>query len=254
MKLENLTLLLRDGLANRMRVIASIAHFAKQGVQIKVLWLMNWALNCEYEKLFCPIDGFVFINIKNEPRMFHSYQNNIIKRYISKIYNKLKGYDYVFTKGETNVPLQLKPIFDNYQNVYVAMCYCLTDKEDYSIFKPSTHVCDILNHFNFNNYIGIHIRRGDHISSTDKSPINLFIDYIDNMSNNEKIYIATDSPDLKYLLTKIYSPERIISNTFVLDRNSSKGIIYAYVDMLILSKSKFIIGSQYSSFDEVVAN
>lgn len=55
MKLNNLTLLLRDGLANRMRVIASAVQFARQGVKINVLWTKNWALNCDFEELFDKI-------------------------------------------------------------------------------------------------------------------------------------------------------------------------------------------------------
>lgn len=253
MQLNNLTILLRDGLANRMRVMASVAHFTNSGIKINILWLKNNALNCDFEQLFKPINGFNIKNIIHEPRMLHSMQRNPIKRIITKIHNKAKGYDYVFTKGETNIPQQVKPIFDKYKSVYVAMCFCLTEQENYTIFIPSNKVADIISKFNYQNYIGIHIRRGDHIWATEKSPINLFTDYIEQHIEKDRFYIATDSPDIKYLLTLHYGNKKILTYNFCLERNSPQGIIDAYVEMIILSKSNIIIGSQFSSFDEVAA-
>ncbi len=253
MKIKKLTLLLRDGLANRMRVIASVAHFRHEGVDVKVLWLKNSALNCDFEQIFKPIKGFNIINIIREPRMIHSKQCNSIKRIAAKIYNKYKGYDYVFTKGENNISKQLKPIFEKYKTVYVAMCFCLTEQEDYSIFIPSENVADIISKINYQNYIGIHIRRGDHIWATEKSPINLFTDYIDKHIHENQFYIATDSPDIKYMLSLHYGTKNILIHDFCLDRNSTQGIIDAYAEMIILSKAKLIIGSRFSSFDEVAA-
>lgn len=252
MKLQKLTILLRDGLANRMRVMASVAHFRNSGVRINILWLKNNALNCDFEKIFKPIKGFNITNIIHEPRMLHSIQNNPIKRITAKIHNKSMGYDFVFTKGKTNIPQQLEPIFEKNKSVYVAMCFCLTEQEDYSIFVPTDLVVDTINKFDYQDYIGIHIRRGDHIWATEKSPISLFTDYIEKHSQ-EKFYIATDSPDIKYLLRHLYGKERIIINNYVNERNSPQGIIDAYAEMLLLSRSKIIIGSQYSSYDEVAA-
>lgn len=253
MNLRHLTILLRDGLANRMRVIASIAHFRDEGVDLKVLWLKNTALNCDFEQIFKPIKGFSIINIIQEPRMIHSKQCNPCKRIAAKIYNKFKGYDYVFTKGKTDISKQLKPIFEKHKSVYVAMCFCLTEKEDYSIFVPSDKVADIISKINYQNYIGIHIRRGDHIWATEKSPINLFTDYIDKHINENQFYIATDSPDLKYMLSLHYGIKNILIHDFCLDRNSTQGIIDAYAEMIILSQANIIIGSRFSSFDEVAA-
>ncbi|MBR4264896.1 MAG: hypothetical protein IKQ46_02450 [Bacteroidales bacterium] len=253
MQLNTLTVLLRDGLANRMRVMASIAHFVKSGININILWLKNDALNCDFEHIFKPIRGFNITNIIHEPQMIHSMQQNPIKRLIAKIHNKAKGYDYVFTKGKTNIPKQLKPIFEKYQKVYVAMCFCLTEQEDYTIFAPSDNIVEIINKINYQNYIGIHIRRGDHIGATKKSPIKLFTEYIEQHIDKTKFYIATDSQDIKYLLTLHYGNNKILTNSFSLERNSPQGIVDAYAEMLILSKADLIIGSQFSSFDEVAA-
>lgn len=96
MKLQKLTILLRDGLANRMKVIASVAHLAKQGVKVEVLWSKNWALNCNFDDLFESIDGIEIKNITKEPEYYDTIQNSILKKTYSRLHGFIHGYDYVF--------------------------------------------------------------------------------------------------------------------------------------------------------------
>ena len=263
MKLQKLTLLLRDGLANRMRVIASIVHLAKQGVKVEVLWSKNWALNCNFEDLFEPIDGIDIKNITKEPVYYDTIQNSTLKKLYSKLHGLIHGYDYIFYSPGLKFEKQLSDndfmqnIFCQNKRVFLTTCFCVTATQDYSVFKPKEEITNIQNQIKLpSKYIGIHIRRGDNIASMENSRIEGFIEKINNeLSTNPKalFYLATDSYDVKSLLKIVFGSDKIIMMNNSISRDSTNGIKEALAEMIILSKAQKIIGTACSSFDEVAA-
>lgn len=263
MKLQKLTLLLRDGLANRMRVIASVAHLAKQGVKVEVLWLKNWALNCNFEELFEPIDGIEIKNIAKEPVYYDTIQSGLLKKAYSKLHGLIHGYDYVFYSHGLKFEKQLSDndfmqnIFCKHKRFFLTTCFCVTATQDYSVFKPKEEITTIQTQIQLpSKYIGIHIRRGDNVASMENSRIEGFIDIINheiNINPDVIFYLATDSYDVKTLLRIVFGSERIIIKDNALSRDSHKGIKEALAEMIILSNADKIIGSAFSSFDEVAA-
>lgn len=261
MKLKNLTILLHEGLANRIRVMASLYHLTLSGINIKVIWQLNEELNCSFEKLFIPIKGFLIINTPKRIKLYNSKQKNILKRSVLKVYNKIKGFDYVIIGGynnpdSCNVAL-IQTIFDNYKNVFLETQQILYDHQEYSIFKPIKEIEDrIINSYSLAQpYIGIHIRRGDNIQSQLKSGIIPFIEKTKNILKDnpeQKFYLATDSLDVKEVFKYLFGSSIITSNPDY-SRNTETGIKDALFEMFILSKSQRILGSYWSSFDGIAA-
>ncbi|MCQ2974925.1 MAG: hypothetical protein MJ211_08950 [Bacteroidales bacterium] len=259
MKLKKLTILLHEGLANRMRVIASVYPLIKDGIKIKILWMLNNELNCNFEKLFQPINSIEVSNITEYPKLFNTNQKNIIKRIIAKVWNKMHNYDFVIgggfgNKDTCNVKL-IHKVLENKQSVFLETCAILFNISDYSIFKPTENILKQVNKYPLigTEYIGIHIRRGDNIKSQQNSRINLFIEKINEIlksNNNAQFYLATDSIDIKDFFD-MYFGKCIHTKDVDYSRNSDQGIIDAYIEMILLSKAKIILGSYWSSFDEV---
>ncbi len=261
MKLKHLTILLHEGLANRIRVMASLYHLTQCGIDLKVIWQLNEELNCPFEKLFSPINGFNIINTSLRPKLYNTKQKNILKRTVAKIYNKIKGFDYVIIGGynnpdSCNVAL-IQTIFDNYKNVFLETQQILYDHQEYSIFKPIKEIEDrIINSYSLAQpYIGIHIRRGDNIQSQLKSGIIPFIEKTKNILKDnpeQKFYLATDSLDVKEVFKYLFGPS-IITTDPDYSRNTETGIKDALFEMFMLSKSQRILGSYWSSFDGIAA-
>lgn len=261
MKLKHLTLYLHEGLANRMRVMASAYKFVKQGIKVTIHWALCNELNCNFEKLFEPIEGFNIVNVANEKILKNTNQSNPLKRVLAKILAKKDGYDYIICGGFNNKDSIngefIKNVFNNYENVYLETCGTLSET-DYTIFKPTKEILSAINQLPISqegNYVGIHIRRGDNIKSQINSRIIPFIERInsDIEAGNKKFFLATDSLDIKDFLTYHFGTETINSIESDFSRNSEKGIKDALIEMLLLSKAKKIIGSYWSSFDEVAA-
>lgn len=263
MKLQKLTLLLRDGLANRMRVIASVAHFAKQGVKVEVLWSKNWALNCNFEELFETIDGIEIKSITKEPVYYDTIQNSLLKKIYSKLHGYLHGYDYILYSPGLKFEKQLSDndflqnIFCQHKRVFLTTCFCVTNTHNYSVFKPKEEITTIQNQIHLpSKYIGIHIRRGDNVASMENSRIEGFIDIIKyeiSVNHDVCFFLATDSYDVKSLLRIVFGNDRILYKDNTISRNSEKGIKEALAEMIILSNAEKIIGTACSSFDEVAA-
>lgn len=261
MKLKHLTILLHEGLANRIRVMASLYHLTQCGIGIKVIWQLNEELNCPFEKLFTPINGFHIINTSQRPKLYNTKQKNIIKKTVAKIYNTIKGFDYVIIGGYNNPDSSntqlIQTIFDNYKNVFLETQQIIYEKQEYSIFKPIKEINDKITHSysQAQPYIGIHIRRGDNIISQLKSGIIPFIEktkMILQTNPEQKFYLATDSRDVKDVFKYIFGTSIIISDPDY-SRNNETGIKDALFELFMLSKSQMIFGSYWSSFAETAA-
>lgn len=105
------------------------------------------------------------------------------------------------------------------------------------------------------NSIGLHIRRTDNKESIRCSTDALFFNVIDQTLRNDpsvKFYLATDSQETKRIFQEKY-PQNIVVNPAKAARDTKDGIITAMVEMILLSRTKKIFGSYYSSYSEAAA-
>lgn len=258
--MTDLTILLKEGLANRMRVMASLTEFAQKN-SVSINWEINNGLNCSFNDLFESINCFKFTN-KYPNKIYNSVQNNKLKSLIINATNKIQGYDFVLFKNPRTRDLYFKDNFitdsiKKYNKVFLHTDSIIFKNTDFSIFKPVKTLQDKINLFsnNFHNVIGIHIRRTDNSQSISNSPIELFINKIEEEIKKDKsvqFFVCSDNIDIKKLLKYIFK-DRILTYNSTLERDSKKGIQDALIEMYCLSKTKKIYGSFYSSYTETAA-
>lgn len=252
------------GLANRMRVIASCIWLTHQTNQkLEVIWNSNEELNCRFDSLFEEISGVTFIlKSKKHTYAHRSNQPFFLKKLKAYLRNKLLHIDYCIKDidlRDVEFRNRIRSIVKKHKNIYITTCSEFGDNyECFKYFIPVKSILDVVNHkiSEFNEKtIGIHIRRTDNFMAIKNSPIELFESKIDNLilaDKNVNFFLSTDNLDVAAKLLIKYN-SRIKLNKKILDRNSEKGIIDAVIDMYCLSKTKFILGSFYSSFSEIPA-
>lgn len=253
------------GLCNRMRVVNSaVALHNLSGSEVEVFWTKNHLLNCSFSKLFKPLDH---VKIREEPikkrvLILPPHKLKGKDKLIAKLYKVLK-YKNIFYKndfrGEFNKrnTERLIRVVRKKESAYIESDHSFMEYNNY--LHPVEEVQCRVDYFSaqFNNYntIGLHIRRTDHKISKNKSTDEAFFKIIDKeLANNSQslFYLATDDPDLKDKL-KIRYDHNIYTRDIPLERNSEDGIIEAYVELLLLSKTTKIIGSFFSSYSETAA-
>jgi hypothetical protein len=252
------------GLANRMRVLDSALSLANAlHRNLIVYWVKTPDFNCSYNQLFKSTSSFKLI----ESRSFIRDNGRIQKLQIS-ILNFLglkfpRGYQqYLFHENVVR-NIQLGYSFLNLPSHSI---YFQTDtrfmktEKALTAFEPCEDVQRRVNDFMSSHlksrFVGLHIRRADHVKAILQSPTSLFIQSIreEINSNPESIFfLSTDSVTEEYTLKKLFG-DRIICRGKVLSRAKPIGIQDAFIDMLLLAKSTKIYGSYYSSFSEVAAS
>tara|TARA_R110002012_G_scaffold220618_1_gene392257 strand:+ start:8306 stop:9805 length:1500 start_codon:yes stop_codon:yes gene_type:complete len=245
----------KGGLSNRLRAINSALILAKKlNQKLIVIWEINHEVGAHFHDLFEALDNVEFLSKK--PKIFLINKSNTL---FSKFRKK------VFAIAPTIRTESVKSFFSQdknieslkkYRRILIETEHAFLFSEDYSIFKPKKEINlfveDKLKNINTDNLIGIHIRRTDHKQAISKSPLHLFVDVIKDelkIDQNFKFFLATDDDEVKQYFIKKFG-NTIVTNNFDLSRTTKAGIKNALLDILILSKTKKIYGSFYSSFSE----
>ncbi len=249
------------GLGNRMRVLAAcLALRMRLGREVEVLWINNYELNCDFDNLFLPIEGVVVTHMAYIPKW-----NKIgLKLRANSIKKTYENYDIQFTDKEiVELYTGNKDLINRIENantVYINTCeQFYGDKSFISLLLPVPAVLQEVRRrlagINTETYYGVHIRRGDNETSKRESPTMAFIEKLKKLeksNNNLYFYLSTDDKGEAQILHKVMG-EKLYWFAAGQNRAKPADIENALVDLLMLSKSKHIIGSFWSSFSEVAA-
>lgn len=249
------------GLANRMRVIASgIWLKEKIGSELVVIWNEHSELNCSYDKLFENSNHFT---VKRK-RRFQYYLKSSINNKRMHFFNRLLGINFCLTDLDFyshvfSGKIDLVKLAKEHKNIYIQTCQEFCNNIDY--FKYLQPIPILIKKINlnvskFNNHtIGVHIRRTDNLQSIEHSPLQLFIDRMqeEEYNNPETLFfLCTDDKTSEDLIVSKFNG-RVIINTQIRDRLSIEGMQEALVDLFCLAKTEKIFGSYWSSFSEIAA-
>ncbi|MDO5340866.1 MAG: hypothetical protein Q4F69_00200 [Bacteroidia bacterium] len=261
----------RGGLANRMRVLAWALSLANEaGTNVLCRWISNHELGASFENLFQPIDNLkVTGEATFHPRSADSCKG--FKRFRNRLWNKLLGIDECFKESDIDkyVPEGNSEEYKSFhdlilgylrknRNVYVETCSLLSDKCKVDMFKPEMLLqkqIDEFSHLFSDKTYGIHIRRTDNTWAIENSPLELFVKKIDEIISDDsasKFYLATDDAETINVLKGRFG-DRILVREKDFSRATESGIQDAVVDIWLLSKTRKIYGSFYSSFSEMAA-
>jgi hypothetical protein len=229
------------GLANRLLAIASAIKLAQiLNRELKICWIQNeFHLNAKFEDLFKKIP-FKFIQedeiksdkIKEWPFNYGSSYSDIQRNSIPEESFCLEHCHMFFLKedSERNLKKELQ---------YFSPLLEIQDRIDY-----------FLNRYNFKEFIGVHIRKGDKVTVENKSGLSTqdlieAIDkkYIDAMrkikseDNGSRFFMSSDA-DIK-IFKEIFGDCVIEQTGKNIDRSS--GLSDAVVDLWLLSNTKRVI-------------
>ena len=259
----------RNGLANRLRTLNSFYNFAEDNnFELRVLWgkgagwsdeefydlfqetklkFINEKEYEEFSKDRFNLDKVVYKNEKNPAEYVHEIDKKLIVDFI-------KNNSFCYS-GDSCIEYMLDSLWHNYGKYEFIKSLKFRS-------EIQSKIESISKSFN-KNTIGIHIRRGDAVTSPwrDKFSVSDDESFINKM--NEEI---ENNPDCNFFL----STDCIKTNNYFIrkfpnllwnedkkffeniDHSESKpGQKYALVDMILLSKTKKIIGSNWSSFSYI---
>lgn len=244
-----------SGLCNRLRAIGSSIRLAREcGASLTVEWyrcpIRRWAGLCGmrvgFGDLFEPIAG---VPVQERIKVRNDFPWNA-KRWNAKnpqFYGEERRAQFVEeVKSDPSVMRYLRTCHDFYHN------------EDWSWMRPRTEILDGVDTVSGlfgGNCIGIHIRRTDNRAAIAASPLSLFTDKMDaevKQNDSVRFFLSTDDADTRMELKRRYG-DRLIFCANVAPRYTIKGEKDALVDLLLLSRTKRIYGSYWSSFSQVAA-
>lgn len=254
------------GLCNRLRAISTMIELCFEIKQdLEICWQNNDELNADFGDLFVPIQykdiNISFIKSGQHDLKFSDRQMNYLRQ---KTYNRLlKIYQYFHFDKVLHTSDTLKLLkagndfkfLENYKNPYIVSWSKFSSKgvrKDF--FQPIPKVQRLIDKQtkNFNKHtIGLHIRRADHATAIKESPLEMFIDKMEeNIDKNQEtnFFLATDSSDVKQKLNQKFGKKIITQNEKDADRGSKNGMEEAVVDLFALASTKQIYGSSSSSF------
>lgn len=266
MKDKTFTLVPIGGLGNRLNAIASaIVYCKKTNRKLQIIWFKDSGLNCPYHRLFSIQDRYPWVNIRNATFMDFLLRDNPRKK---NFWLPILFQYFIFDKCiyESNVyevvSAKIKPDFgdiDIYANIFMVSYWRFWTSPDmwhfFNLTPDLLHRVEVETSAFTPNTIGLHIRRTDNMYSINQSPTELFEDKInEEIAKNSQVnfYLASDSLEEKKRLIQKFG-NRIITSIEKTERNTEKGIVDAFVEMHILSKTKIIYATAKSSFSELAS-
>lgn len=222
------------GLANRLRAFVSACCWAQHTKRnLRITWPVgNMDCNAKFQDLFqvSTLPSWIRIDlgpILTKPHPIYSEDD--MKAYI--------------TSG-------IKQPIESYSRFWMKSCELWKQSLQYLQPHPSLGIVSGVKE----NWVGVHIRRGDHTFARRYSPLTLFIPQIkEALLTGSHVFIASDdSTELQEIHKYFNSHHHLhLSEGWIGGRGSRQGIQNAVRDIWTLAQcGKGILGSYQSSFGE----
>lgn len=260
------TLVPIGGLGNRLYAICSaIAYCRDTQRSLKILWFKDHNLNCPVNELFSVRSdyqhvelkdaGFSDLILRDNPRRKNFYIPKFFQRFLfdRRIYDtEVYRVASIHTQPDYGPLASFKHIF------MVSYWYFHTTPDMWKtvVIHPriEEQVREVTRGFTAPRTVGVHIRRTDNTFSIQESPTELFIrrmeEEIARYKDEVSFYLASDSLEVKKELTDRFG-DRIITSFKPTSRDNKQGIIDAFVELNVLSRTDKIYASSRSSFSEL---
>ena len=260
-----------NGLCNRMRTLASgRALAAATGAQCVVFWDVNGDLGARYEDLFVPgDDGFRLINVAPWASVGQIAQivlfgetariKGVPLGWVTRL--ALAGRIHRQVRPETFTPAELEALARQSGRMLITSWWSFyggTDV-DFSFFRPhpaaQIEIEAISARFN-DSTIGVHIRRSDNANAIRYSPTSAFEGAMAQAIQADprvSFFLTTDCPTTEATFAERFG-KRVITRGRRISRDSVEGMRDAVVDLFVLSRTRRIFGSYYSTFSETAAS
>lgn len=256
------------GLGNRFLGMASAYHWAQQtGEELTVLWKTERVMGARSEAVFSMPDGIKIIHAKDygykDKPFSHLRYQLLEKHYRSKA-------DYFSDVDMTN-DLFVEKGNEYYEKVIrenkLKFIRAFSQFHDFegidrplSFIKPTAYVREkadsVIGGIDSTKNIGVHIRRTDNQICINNSPLEVFVEAMEQEIANDAditFYIASDDWDTICFLKERFGDRIFYMAEKNFERDSDRGIADAFAELICLSHSKKIIGSFYSTYSRIAA-
>ena len=248
-----------------MRAIASAKVLSEKiGSSLEVAWFLDSHLFAKFSDLFEPIEN---IKVSN-----YGLENPILKRiqllkffksrFSSIEFLTKRKYDVIFSQQEMiSNALDEDSIYDLSGKRVLLKSYAKfynSPSLSFTFFQPIMLLEEIINSKarDFDEYtVGVHVRRNDNKKSISHSTDELFFKEIDcriEKQSDFNFFLATDCPETESLFINRYGAR---VHVFKKENSCSTPQIIqcSVIDLYLLSRTKEIIGSYWSSFSRTAA-
>ena len=239
------------GFGNRLRFLSTTYSIClKYNINMKIVWRKTEECNICYREIFKEIHQCNVEFVDNPPKedylyFGHIHLNKIIETVLQP--NCKKYTNLIITGGhEHKLPLySINEFIDIKSNFYNSIIWTDTIQKRVDKLK--------LKH-NLDQYVGIHFRGLDlkYDSADLKGSNNINFD-LNSPLNNFKSHIKKIKSGIKILL--FTNKDINLENTLKIsgktcNRNQKDDMLSSIVEFILLSQSKLIIGSYFSSFSD----
>lgn len=271
-----------SGLTSRMYVLADAYDLAeKYDQELVVIWRKTSDCDCRYNQVFADSQ---FSNVR-----CRIIECNQFEYRFSDLRFQLNWRDFVKALREIHVRLfylfkhSLVYVYFRsrcriYKNFYkdgnilfyesnADKCSCFF--EAYSCITNKGHINNIKFCYEFEDEahsimdtvhtdcIGVHIRRTDHGLAKEASPTEKFIVRMnEEIDKNPSVhfFVATDDWNEQKRIVELYGDRIVVQPNKKLDRSSKEGMHSSIIDVLCLSMTKYVLGSNSSVFSKFAAD
>ena len=253
------------GLGNRLNCIYTGLYYSrKYGKKLHIVWTRENCCNVPFEKLFEPMENVevhtLFLLGKRPGYILRSYLG---ARQLKELKENMDFLDAGATRylyidgGEEAVCTKLeqdKPVLFMSSGPFCDIEHFAQMRREICPKKEIRDRVDmILEPYRGKRLVGIHIRRTDHQTAIDKSPVEKFTEFMDRQGEDTYFYLATDDETIRQELEVRYKLIPRMPFAKSVTRKSSDGMRDAYVEMLCLAGCECILGSFGSTFSMIAA-
>ncbi len=256
------------GISNRIKTLVSMQRLAdKFNTNYLVYWRKNWACNANFSDLFSTKINEISREklrkiIKSRDFERYSDDENLLKK-SKKKWIFFSGWRLVLLRGELNKHFSRNPLFKDGRNIdyefeKIPLKMQKEFKKYFEKIKPSSKIQKEINLFSkehdLEKFVGIHIRRGDFLESAKVSTDDKFIKRIYEIlyqNQNQKFFLSTDSKEVETKLKRMFGNKIVSFKKSEFKRDDERFVQEGIIDLFLLSKTNYLLGSYLSSFTEV---
>lgn len=245
------------GLGNRLRVFNSALFLGKEiGVEINLGWIVKAELNAEFSDLYQSATLPYGRIGKLKMKAYTFFLKHIFVQKYPRIYRFFLSFIYdlvVFDQDILSWPKrELQNRIQSSNKVLIASCYQFWEFRDYNNFRLKDTLKSKVDEVSqdFENVVGVHIRRTDHVDIIKSSSLNAYLNKMDELlrlSTDQRFFICSDDQGVKNELSQKYG-NQVFFNEVELSRASFSGMEGAILDIYLLAKTNKIIANSKSSF------
>lgn len=262
---SNLTLVPIGGLGNRIYAICSaIVYCRQQNKSLEIIWFKDHGCNCPVKELFSINPEIKNVTLRDATFSDLILRDNPRRRnfWIPQFFQQFVYDRRIYTKEAYKVHAELPDSsfgeLDAYKHIFMVSFFSYWKSADmWSFICNTTQIEDkvntIIQGWDGKEVYGVHVRRTDNSEAIMFSPTDLYVKTMKEcleINPDLYFYLATDSMEVKQELVAIFG-DRIMMSDDAYSRNTRDGIISAFVELNVLSRTKKILASSNSSFSNL---